>query len=319
MNVMLVTVGVGVGFLLGRWQSGDATRESGLRSEVERLRASATRSAVVDTVESAQAAPLKRGRTSGVNSSDTEDFMIQAQRQREQNQVDDWIQKLAGNREQEYEVIFNDLGLTAEQRAGALAKLTEIHRQAVQAGAPARELGEMKLAYAQAIKSMVGDEKYAAYRAWELMKPAGRELALINDSIKQAGGNPLDDAQSKTLLRLIHQAGATTTEAWLGPFDPPPRPIVGDDGIVQEFRSQSAALRSQLQDLLAAARDSGLPQTTIDVLTSYYSNVLASRQTAILRMGRSEGEQGAERGNAARERYEAIRRARAAAQANPQN
>lgn len=314
-NTILVAVGAVVGSLFGGWQSGDVSRQSEMRSEAQRLK----RSEVVGLVGSTPKRLPKQGRTPDVNASGAEDFATQAQRQREQNMVDDWIQKLSLSREKEYEVIFNDLGLTAEQRAGALSKLTEIHRQAVKAGEPARELGEMKLAYAQTIKSMVGEEKYASYRAWELMKPAGRELALIKDSIKQAGGDPIDEAQGKTLLRLIHEAGATSTEAWLGPYDPPPRPIVGDDGIVQEFRSQRAALRSQSQELLAAARDSGIPQTTIDVLNAYYSNLLASKQTAIRQMGRPEAEQAAERSNAARERYEAIQKARAAAQAKPQN
>ena len=86
--------------------------------------------------------------------------------------LEDWVIRTAAENDPEYTGIFTELGLKPEDQERFKSQVAELHRKAIAAGEPMRELLEARIAYDKEIHAALGDKNYQHYRNYEDSKPA---------------------------------------------------------------------------------------------------------------------------------------------------
>jgi hypothetical protein len=204
--------------------------------------------------------------------------------------LEGFVLQTAAESEPEFTRIFTELGLSPETSARFRAQLTDLHRKAIEAGEPMRELLEARFAYDQQIRAALGDEKYRRYRDYEESKPARRELELFRDFAVKTNNLAIDPALSEKIVQLFKDTKATTTETWHGPYDPRPRPEVGLPMIAAMLWRQLADYRQASSNLTQALPKSGLPEQYQDLLKRYCSCRIAEQEEQTARISIPEEE-----------------------------
>ncbi len=107
--------------------------------------------------------------------------------------------------------MLDELGMRPEQIEHVKAQLVMIHKMAVEAGAPLRDLGDFRQKYAQELRSTLGETNYSRYLDYEQLKPARKELDLINAYASKSTIAPIDGSLSEQIIRLIKDSKAIRT------------------------------------------------------------------------------------------------------------
>jgi hypothetical protein len=183
--------------------------------------------------------------------------------------VEEMIARTAAESAEDYFTQLSGFGLDPEEIQQLQSELTELHRKAVAAGDPLQELVLARNDYDQSLRSLLSEHDYQRYREYEARKPAVREYDLLAEYATQHGLS-LDPAEADRIIGLIKDAGATTTEAWHGPYDPLPSPIAGEAAI-EKMRQDYTTLVDKANSLVEAAAESGLSSEYTRLLVDYYT------------------------------------------------
>jgi hypothetical protein len=187
----------------------------------------------------------------------------------QQQAVEEMIARTAAESAEDYFTRLSGFGLDPEEIQQLQSELTELHRKAIAAGDPLQELVLARNDYDQSLRSLLSEDDYQRYREYEARKPAVREYDLLAEHATRHGLS-LDPAEADRIIGLIQDAGATTTETWHGPYDPPPSPIAGEAAI-EKMRQDYTALVDKANSLVEAATESGLPSEYIQLFVDYYT------------------------------------------------
>lgn len=193
-----------------------------------------------------------------------------AQKHTEQR-LEEWVQKTAAERDEEYTRVFGELGVGASDIERIKSNLVELHRNANAAGDPLGQLVLARSAYDEEVRSILGEENYLRYRTYEATKPAVREYGMVEEYALNHHKFSLDPAYKDQLVQLISEAKAATTETWDGPYDPLPRPVAGTAAI-QKLEDDYSALIEKTKILLESAATTTLPDIYLEILAKYYAN-----------------------------------------------
>jgi len=126
-------------------------------------------------------------------------------------------------------------------------------------------------AYDNNLRSLLSEDGYKRYRDYEKSKPARREYEMIKEHAATKLGLSLDAGQADSIVALIRDAGATTTETWHGPYDPLPRPVAGAE-LVDQMQADYLSLLNNANSLLTAAAESGMSEEYLQILQEYYTD-----------------------------------------------
>lgn len=200
---------------------------------------------------------------------------------REQLMLSNFVSRTASENDPDYTRLFTELGLKPDKGELFKSRLTDLHRKAIAAGEPMTELLHARLAFDEEIHAALGDENYHRYRDYEESKPARREYELLREFATKSNNLALDPAFSGKIIGLIKDAKATTTETWHGPYDPPPRPGVGKQMVLNGITHQLFELRHASSNLVQALPKSVLPNEYQRLLKDYYSSKVDEKERAI--------------------------------------
>src|SRR5262245_18118338 len=178
---------------------------------------------------------------------------------RQRQMLEDFVIRTANENDAEYTRIFSELGLKPEDQKRFKSQLEELHRKAIAAGEPMARLLEARLAYDKEVRAALGEENYQRYRDFEESKPAKREYELLQEFALKSKNLKIDDAFSEKIVRLFKETKATTTESWHGPYDPRPRPEVGQAAVLMSLTRRASEFRQASSNLVQVLPKSGLP------------------------------------------------------------
>lgn len=204
--------------------------------------------------------------------------------------LEDWVARTAAENDPEYTGIFTELGLKPEDQERFKSQLAELHRKAIAAGEPMRELLEARIAYDKELHAALGDKNYQHYRDYEDSKPAWREYELIREFAWSSNNLAMDPTFYDKIIQLIRESKATTTETWHGPYDPQPHPGVGQQMILVELNRRLSELRPASSNLNQRLSKSQLPGEYQRLLGNYYSHKIAELEEATTRFSLPEEE-----------------------------
>ena len=204
--------------------------------------------------------------------------------------LENWVERTAAENGPEYTGIFTELGVRPEDQAQLKSQIADLHRKAIAAGEPMRELLEARIAYDKAVRAALGDKNYDRYRSFEDSKPAKREYELIREFAASSNKLVLDAAYYDKIVSLIRESDATTTETWHGPYDPRPHPEVGMQMCLAETHRQLASFRQASTNLTTALPKSGLPEDYQRLLRDYCAHKIREMEAQAMRLSVPEEE-----------------------------
>jgi hypothetical protein len=204
--------------------------------------------------------------------------------------LDDWVIQTAAENDAEYTRIFGELGMMPTDRERFKLELTELHRKAIAAGEPMRELLKARLDYDKGIHGVLGDENYQRYRDYEESKPARREYTLLQEFASKSNNLAIDPAWSEKIIRLFKDSKAITTETWQGPYDPRPHPEVGVVMVATALSREAADYRKASSNLLQTLPKTDLPLEYQRLLRDYCSQKTTDMEREIARFSVPEEE-----------------------------
>jgi hypothetical protein len=140
--------------------------------------------------------------------------------------------------------------------------------------------------YDQRLRALLSPEAYSSYRAYEDFQPAVREYDSLKNFANQ-NSLQLDPAYEQQMLTLIQQAQAYTSGWWHGPYDGIPPVGVGEEMVSRQLTDQIAQITQTAAQLKQNATAAELPEQYVDVLNSYYSNVIQGKQKTVAQLNQS--------------------------------
>ena len=276
-RLILAGAAAAIGCVVGYFVAKDSSKIDNLQAEIRRLQLmlDQTRRSGFSQRVRTPSAIASRVLTSTTNTPNPEEPKPLSPREREAKYRRDALDALVANTaaasSDEYTSVFSQLGAGPEITERLKSNLAQLHQKAIAAGEPYRDLIAARVAYDQSVQSALGEENYIHYRIYEESKPAVREYQLLE---KYAGAKNIavDPAFSEKMIQLIKDAGATTTETWHGPYDPLPRPAVGQEMVTNQLNQALIALMERSKILLESARQSGIPDEYSQLLANYYAD-----------------------------------------------
>jgi hypothetical protein len=283
-GIIALALGIWIGYLLWDDSARVLMLESQLRMARQAVRSSATQrhspwSLRPPSIQSVNPATPEAQR---------EFTASEYKNQRSKEISEEWIARHASEVSVEYSKVLDELGLRPEQIEHVKAQLMMIHRMAVEAGGPLRDLGDFRLKYDQELRSALGEANYSRYLEYEQLKPARKELDLINAHASKATIDQIEGSLSEQIIRLIKDSKAVSTEEWHGPYDPAPRPLVGKEKVTDSLNQQISDLTIRANRLLEAARSAGIPDGPLSLLQSYYETRISGLQERVMFVNRSQ-------------------------------
>ena len=140
--------------------------------------------------------------------------------------------------------------------------------------------------YDQRLRALLSPEAYSSYRNYEDFQPAVREYDSLEAFANQSN-LPLDPAYEQQMLGLIQQAQAYTIGWWHGPYDSLPPVGVGEEVVSRQLTDQIGQITRAAAQLKRNATAARLPRQYLDVLNSYYSQVIQNKQRILAQLKHS--------------------------------
>lgn len=178
----------------------------------------------------------------------------------------------------EYERLFAQLGVNAEQRAQLLHHLALIYKEKRDVKLRQTSLVNAQSAFDSRLKSLLAPEKYAEYRAYEDFDRARRESAQFTDFASTVGQSALSPERLADLQELVDATGAysaRTVNQWGGAFHEAAAPY--SSARSESFLNEAiASLRVNSTALLEEARRRGFTAAELEILQRYYRKEISA-------------------------------------------
>lgn len=181
------------------------------------------------------------------------------------------VAQIASENDPVYTRLFSDLGLNEDEEERFKSRMIDLHWKAIAAGNHMRVLLKARNEFYKDIHAALGDDGYQRYREYEESKPARREYDLLKE-FAQENNLACDLSFSETIIQLIKDAKATTTETWHGPYDPRPHPefYLEVEPALNKHTRKLSELKQASSSLVGALPKSGLPHECQQLIKDYY-------------------------------------------------
>ncbi len=283
LRIIVVIITFGTGFFVGD----DSAQVRALRRQIEQLQpstlplpASDSSQAKAERISSSDF--FRKGPPSEISAAlatNTDPLLFVDARNR--NSLSNRVTNVSARSKNEYFRLFTELGLPPETSQLLISQLTGLHHAAVAAGEPLMQLLEARASFDKQVKAALGDQKYAEYRRFEETKPAVRELERISEFAITEKGVLIDSLFHESILPLIRDSGATSITTWHGPYDPLPRPALGQSMVLEGMNTKLRTLMERYPRLIEAAENAGIHQDHVQLLRDYYETEIRRQSDAI--------------------------------------
>ena len=281
----------GVGYHIGASSSERTIKR--LRADIAELRSQfdrySQRSRTELLVESSARLPNSAFKENNVKPEITQDVAARAEilqrRAREEH-----VARVAKEQQAADAQIFADLGLPADKIAQFQSNKVQLHFLAIDALDPMQTLLEARAKYDREVEGALGKEGYEKYVTHEKSKPAIREYEMLQEYAIAQGQPPLDPVHYQMMVDLIRESGATTTESWHGPYDPPPSPRVGKKMMAEARKNSISHLEESANALLEMLKQRDVPVVHHELVAKYYSSRLEDKRRSLAFLSQSDEE-----------------------------
>ena len=194
--------------------------------------------------------------------------------------------KLGSNSAPELGIFLSQLGMTPENVQQLQVHNQKIILASLEAEQAIQQVLLARYDYDKRLKSLLSPEGYSSYRAYEDFQPALREYDSLENFANQ-NNLRLDPAHEQQTLTLIQQAQAYTSGWWHGPYDSLSPIGVGEKMVSKQLTEEIGQITRAAAQLKQDATAAGLPERYVDVLNSYYSQIIKDKQKAVAQLNRS--------------------------------
>lgn len=195
------------------------------------------------------------------------------------SRADFWAEKYAG----EYESRLKLLGVDTDQiprilehriQLVELSSLDKVIRQRMQSE---------RMKHLEMVESNMTPEAFADYKEGEKIKGGDREFTRMAES-GHRGFEALNSEEQLMLKSLMVDHDLLTTEAWDGPLDPLPNPLVGVERVSKHKLSRMERISNNLPGLLSELRNLGFDELATRDVEDYYRQVLIGMENGYKRL-----------------------------------
>lgn len=210
----------------------------------------------------------------------------------------------------QYESLLTDLGFDAAQKLYVRTNLMQMHRLAIKAGDPLLELAMLRQKFDETLAKELPQEAYVAFKRHETQKPAAFEVQRIREQVSKLGGEP-DPAQEKQVMEVIWESGLARSTSWLGPYDPPPQPMAGNEAARRVLETDIKAIEASIGNLREKLINKGVSEEFASSVIAFYEQGLVRKRQSLGFMQLSPEEKDAFRNRQIEERLNKINPAEA--------
>lgn len=183
--------------------------------------------------------------------------------------------------------VLEGLGLKPDQVDQLESHASKIDVAVMHAEANRTQLLLAKEDYDKRLRSMLSEENYTKYRAFEDQGRAREEARRLRAYLRDSG-TPLDDEWVTRLIPKIAESSAYTGIYWPGPLDPVEEARVGFDAVQQHGLQQLESIRQGWRSLEASVDDETRASEAWRTVARYYQNQIEERERRNQRIVRSE-------------------------------
>lgn len=276
--IAVALLGAAVGYFVGDDSSQRNKSQAeikNLRSELERIEGSRL-SALRPRLPSEHRTVTKDASDRPVAKIPQQDSTSDWKAVREELGRSNHIASLVTTIDDQYNQVLHELGLESTRAERLKSNVANLYRKAGVAGKSIGDLASARYEHDKELRSILGEEDYQRYRYYEESKPAIREYNQLMQFSLNEKQHALDPNYSEKIVRLIKDAGATTTETWHEPYDPIPRPMYGES--LTNFIGQNLGqLQRATNILLSAMQQNDIPAEYSQVVIDYYARKIQEK------------------------------------------
>lgn len=171
------------------------------------------------------------------------------------------------------------LGLTHEQVEKVHSRLTAMRNEAVLVGDATINLLRNRARHDQEMQQLLGDTAYKEYRRLEAEKAPFQQLQSSIIPFAKERNVEIDSLMRPTLVALMAEYGLNTYETWEGPYDPMPRPGVGEQSAIE--LAKRTLSRAQNLEKFIAEGSKVLPEEIVSVVSDFFEAEFVAAEQAI--------------------------------------
>jgi len=106
----------------------------------------------------------------------------------------------------------------------------------------------------------------------------------LGEYLQERLGQPIELADQGTILRMIQETGAITTEYSTGPFDDVLLPAMGEPMVAERLQDGAARIGAVAERLKETMRESELPREHQEAINEYYASKVHEKQAMAAHM-----------------------------------
>ncbi len=198
------------------------------------------------------------------------------------------VEETAKRNTREYSQVFSELGLNPEVSAQLQTHVSKIQKASLDVSAAQSQVLWARDAYDKKLRSLLTDEGYSSYRAYEASKPAVREYSVLQEYAQQQNFT-VDPAYEQRLANLIEQTQAFTFKSYQGPFDRLPEVGVGKEMVTVQLQQDIADFTERKARIVQVAAEQGLPEEYRKLIDSYFTERINETKRSIQGMDNPSG------------------------------
>ena len=186
----------------------------------------------------------------------------------------------ADDKDEEHEVLYSVWDVPKADIESLRTKRRNLHLKAKALKAPREALIQARSDYLENLKAVIGNKGFAAYRRWELTKPA----QLIFDAISKRTTEVNIDLLKKyetTVVDLIREANFNLFQNWHCPLRELPSPVVGLNMLNLKAKTDLMEFEKSMDRLFTLADLQQVPEPLVLELRGYFLGKLNEIQLRI--------------------------------------
>ncbi len=180
-----------------------------------------------------------------------------------------------------YDTVFNDLGISNEDKEDLLEHLGNVESVQAEATQYLIKVKQSKDLYDKKLRNILDEEQYKKYLNTEKEKFAKTEIRKVNEFLVKKGLNIIDDKDFDIYKEALKIEDAYIATVKQGPYGGDPEVGVGNLGVVEVLRDKIDKIESNSSQVLAKAKEMGIGAETWENLVEFYADLYMKTENEI--------------------------------------
>lgn len=191
------------------------------------------------------------------------------------------VESAAITNEGAYRALFETLGVSKEAARDLLQRVDKIRKASLEAEMANQQLIYARHDYERMLNERLGEDGMEQYRAFEARRPALSEAAKL-ETFASDKGETYDSAITGVIAILIEASQAYTDAPDPHfPLSEPPKIFIGQENVARKLDSDLNALVSSSRTVVQEAREAGISDKYISLVSEYYQSYIDKKEQAI--------------------------------------